>query len=244
MLGQTLKAMPEPLPPDLFIAAVGQRPSTGSPMAPTRHYATEFGLIAVDAAHDKLCAYMTGEIANLSPSPDGWLGLDADGSDSASPVLQELSRLRFQTRRIDGRTVVVAKTDQGELLLGEQLPPEPPPATWLARLGSWRVLHPDPGFPISDLTLKLTDGQLCLSYRMPVVSSKRIQVPVRAAGPDSGTILGLGSARGETVRIVNQGESLTCAGPVIWPSASNRRARPGRGSVEPEQKATALRQSC
>jgi hypothetical protein len=150
----------------------------------------------------------------------------------------------LQTRRIDGRTVVVAKTDQGELLLGEQLPPEPPPATWLARLGSWRVLHPDPGFPISDLTLKLTDGQLCLSYRMPVVSSKRIQVPVRAAGPDSGIILGLGSARGETVRIVNQGESLTCAGPVIWPSASNRRARPGRGSVEPEQKATALRQSC
>ncbi len=91
-----------------------------------------------------------------------------------------------------------------ELMLGEKLPSEPPPATWLARLGNWRVLNSDPGFPITDLTLKLTDGQLCLSYRMPAFSSKRIQVPVRAAGPDSGIILGLGRARGETVRIVNQ----------------------------------------
>jgi hypothetical protein len=148
---------------------------------------------------------MTGEQARLIPYPDGALGLDA-GPD-ASGTLKRLSQLRLQTRRIGDREVIVGQTGHGRTVLGEKVPPGAPPRSWLARLGPWRVLNPDPGFPVEDLTLKLTDGQLCMSYRMPVLTPERIQVPLRATGDGLAIVLGLGRGRGDTVRIVGAGNA-------------------------------------
>lgn len=145
---------------------------------------------------------MTGERAKLIPYPDGSLGLDADPDGGASPTLRRLSKLRLQTRRVEGRDLVVARTDRGERVLGEKVASTTPPRSWLARLGHWRVLNPDSGFPIEDLTLKLTEGQLCMSYRMPVLTSERIQVPVHATSDDTGIVLGLGRSRGDRVRFL------------------------------------------
>lgn len=210
VLAQSLKAVPEAVPTDLFIAATGERPERAAPASSGGYYATDFGLIAIRPEAEQLCACMTGETLDLIPFPDGWLapspevlgGAKGAATDAPSETVRPLTRLRLQTRRIDGREVMVADTGDGELVLGEKLEPQPPPQRWRERLGRWRVLNPDPGFPITDLTLKLTDGQLCMSYRLPVLSPDRIQVPLRAVDDDSAIILGLGRSRGESVRIV------------------------------------------
>jgi CubicO group peptidase (beta-lactamase class C family) len=202
VLSQTLMAMPEPLPADVFIAATAASADAGRPMDPAGRYATDLGLISIDLEQDQVCACMTGERAKLIPYPDGSLGLDAGRNGGASPTLRRLAKLRLHTRRIGERAVIVAQTGRGEAVLGEKVPPEAPPPSWLRRLGRWRVLNPDPGFPIEDLTLKLTAGQLCMSYRMPVLTPERIQVPVRATSDDTGIVLGLGRGRGDTLRIV------------------------------------------
>jgi hypothetical protein len=41
-----------------------------------------------------------------------------------------------------------------------------------------------------------------MSYKMPVLSSKRIQVPVKPISDTEAIILGLGRTRGETLRAV------------------------------------------
>jgi CubicO group peptidase (beta-lactamase class C family) len=221
VLSRTLKTMPEPLPADLFIAATGPRADSGRPLDPDGRYATDLGLISINMEQDWLCACMTGERAKLIPFPDGSLGMDTETSGGASPTLRRLAQLRLQTRRIGEREVIVARTDRGESVLGEKVPPQAPPQAWLAGLGHWRVLNPDPGFPVEDLTLKLTDGQLCMSYRMPVLTPDRIQVPVRATSEDTGIILGLGRSRGDAVRIFqdDSGPRLRWSGYVAEPVA-------------------------
>lgn len=204
ILTQTLRVVPEPVPEDLFVAAVDRRPAAAPTAAPGGFYATDFGLIAIRPEAERLCACMTGESLDLIPLPDGWLAprRDASGSEEPSPAVRPLTGLRLQTRRIDGREVMVADTGDGELVLGEKLRPQPLPRAWHERLGRWRVLNPDPGFPLTELTLKLTEGQLCLSYRLPVLSPDRIQLPLRAVDDRTGVIVGLGRTRGEVVRVV------------------------------------------
>lgn len=153
---------------------------------------------------------MTGEQLDLIPYPQGWLGAApqsdtrSDTGTAASPTLRALQQMRLQTHHIDGRDLLVAATPSGERIIGEKVPPEAIPPAWQARLGPWRILNPDPGFPVTNLTLKLTDGQLCLSYRMPVLSDDRIQVPLRAVNNKLGIIVGLGRTRGDAVHIVEQ----------------------------------------
>ncbi|MBK5932358.1 hypothetical protein [Halochromatium salexigens] len=106
-------------------------------------------------------------------------------------------------RRIEDREVMIADTPQGERIIGEKVPQEPVPQAWRERLGSWRILNPDPGFPVTDLKLKLTDGKLCLSYRMPVLSPDRIQVPLRTVTNERAILLGLGRTRGDSVQMVD-----------------------------------------
>jgi hypothetical protein len=112
--------------------------------------------------------------------------------------------MRYQTRRIGGRDVVVADTGDGEVVLGEKVPREPLPAAWRARLGAYEVINADPDYPVEDLRLSLNDGKVCLSYRMPVLSPKRIQMPVRPLDDDNGVVLGLGRNRGDAMRFIGR----------------------------------------
>jgi hypothetical protein len=116
--------------------------------------------------------------------------------------VQALAAMRYQTRRIGGRDVIVADTGKGEAVLGEKVPAEPLPAAWRARLGHYEVINADPGYPVEDLRLSLNDGKVCLSYHMPLLSPKRIQMPVRPLDEDNGVILGLGRNRGDTLRFI------------------------------------------
>lgn len=216
ILTNAMTLEPEPIPADLFVAAAKTPPTPTDATTLTEtlpaegHFATDLGLIAIQPQQESLCACMTGEQLDLMPYPQGWIGAapsdqrgDASETDRlGSSTLRRLRELRLQTRRIAGREVLVANTPQGERIIGEKVPQEPVPQAWQERLGAWRILNPDPGFPVTDLELKLTDDKLCLSYRMPVLSPERIQVPLRAVTNERAILLGLGRTRGDSVQMV------------------------------------------
>lgn len=207
ILAQAESLAPEPLPPDLFLSASDGSASIGTPTSAGGHFATDLGLITIEQSADEarhtLCACMTGTQLDLVRAPDGWLDVPAT-EQALAPTAQTLAAMRYQTRHIGGREVVVAETGDGEAVIGEKVPAEPLPARWQARLGRYAVINPDPGYPVSDLRLSLTDGKLCFSYRMPLLSDKRIQMPVRPLNADTGVILGLGRNRGDALRFVER----------------------------------------
>jgi len=196
------------------LAEPQKQPSQPSPADIAGRYATDFGLIAIQAKDPKLCACIVEETFDLIPYPNGWFGLGDDALGSLPLSMRPLAAMQFRTEDIDGREVVVARHGDERVIIGEQVPDTPLPKVWLERIGDYQLLNPDPGFPLSEPRLKLRDGQLCMSYRLPKLSAAPVQVPLRPISDTEAIILGLGRMRGETLRAitVNGEERLRYSG--------------------------------
>lgn len=201
-LARALAVHPAPLPAGRFLSRLEKRRGDSRPAELAGNYATDFGLISIRPRDGKLCACIVEETFDLIPYPNGWFGLDQDAARSLSPSLEPLAAMHFQTRHIDGRDVVVAEKDGRKILLGEKVPATPVPEAWRKRVGRYQLLNPDPGFPLTEPQVKLRDGQLCMSYKLPLLSPQTIQVPLQPISDTEAVILGLGRMRGETLRAV------------------------------------------
>jgi hypothetical protein len=202
ILARTLVVNPAPLATDLFVNRLEQKRKDYQPAEMAGNYATDFGLISIRPRDAKLCACIVEETFDLIPYPNGWFGVEQNAARSMSPSLRPLADMRFQTQRIDGRDVVVAMRGDKKILLGEKIPPTPVPQAWVKRVGLYELINPDKGFPLTEPQVKLRDGQLCMSYKLPLLSPKTIQVPLQPISDTEAIILGLGRMRGETLRAV------------------------------------------
>ena len=209
ILSRVLSAMPEAQSADLLLNDLERAAQVPVPIATEGNYVTDFGLISIRPEDSKLCACIADRNLDLIPYPGGWFGIDPDGLGDLPAVISPLAKMRFQSRRIGDRDVVVAKHGVQETLLGEKVAPAPVPRSWLDRVGRYEITNPDLLFPLTDAELSLKDGQLYLSYRMPMLSPKLIRLPVRPISDAEAIILGLGRTRGETLRAIETaGEGL------------------------------------
>ena len=202
ILARTLAVKPAPLAAERFVSAVEKRRGDYRPAELAGNYATDFGLISIRPKDAKLCACIVEETFDLIPYPNGWFGVEQDATRSLSPSLRPLADMRFQTQRIDGREVVVAQKGGKQILLGEKVPAIPVPEVWRKRVGRYQLLNPDSGFPLTEPQVNIRDGQLCMSYKLPLLSPNTIQVPLQPISDTEAIILGLGQMRGETLRAV------------------------------------------
>jgi CubicO group peptidase (beta-lactamase class C family) len=213
VLARMLEQRPAPAPAELFLGALERAWADARAEDIAGDYATDLGMIAFHPEAGTLCACMLGETVPISRRPGGWYAVARDGQ-ALPAALESLAGLELQTRRVDGREVVVARRDGRETLLGERVKPLDPEGPWPQRAGRYEVLNADPGFPVEDLAIRRRDGHLCLTYRMPRLSAARIQVPLGPLSETEAVILGLGRTRGETVRVVAgpEGEQLRWSG--------------------------------
>ncbi len=172
------------------------------PAAPGGTYATDLGLISIRPKDAKLCACIIEKTFDLIPYPNGWFGISQNSVDSLPPSYEVLKELRFKTLVIDDVEVIVAEQGEKRVVLGEKIPPTPIPEAWLRRVGTYRLINPDEAFPLTEPKVLVDQGQLCMSYKMPLLSNKTIRVPLRPISDTEAVILGLGRARGETLRAI------------------------------------------
>lgn len=198
----------------LFLAEMPDDPTPPAPVTPGGSYVTDLGLIAIRPKDEKLCACIAEKTLDLIPYPDGWFGVRQESVDSLPPTLRAIRDLRFATRMIDGREVIVAEKDGQEILLGEKMPRVPVPEVWIRRAGEYDLVNPDADFPLTEPRVWYEQGTLGMSYRVPLLSDKTIRVPLMPISDTEAVILGLGRMRGETLRAieVNGEERLRYSG--------------------------------
>jgi CubicO group peptidase (beta-lactamase class C family) len=200
ILVRTLQGEQELRDAQPFVAKLSRYGLHSDPVEISGNYATDVGLLSIRAKDEKVCACMVEKTFDLIPYPNGWFGIGEEGGAGLSAALEPLARMQFQTRRIDGKEVMLAKNEGRLIVLGEKIPPTPVPHVWLQRMGDYEVLNPDAGFPIEEPRLNLNNGHLCMSYRMPKLSSSTIQVPLIPISDTEAVVLGLGRTRGDTLR--------------------------------------------
>lgn len=203
VLSRVLDEMPSPLSARLFSDRIERDNAEPEPAETDGTYATDFGLISIRPKDAEICACLVDETFDLIPYPNGWFGIAEGAMASLPSSFKPLAKMRFQTQEIDGREVVVAQKGEKKVVLGEKIPEAPVPEVWLKRVGTYQVLNQDEEFPVTEPELKMNNGQLCMSYKMPVLSSKRIQVPLQPISDTEAIILGLGRTRGETLRAIH-----------------------------------------
>jgi len=198
----------------LFLAEMPDDPTPADPVTPGGNYVTDLGLIAIRPKDERLCACIADKTLDLIPYPDGWFGVRQESVDSLPPSLRAIGDLRFATRMIDGREVIVAEKNGQEVLLGEKMPRVPVPEVWIRRAGEYDLLNPDEDFPLEEPRVWYEQGTLGMSYRVPLLSDKTIRVPLMPISDTEAVILGLGRMRGETLRAiqVNGEEHLRYSG--------------------------------
>ena len=202
LLSRAVSSDVEAVSADLFVESLAKDERSHQPADSAGSYATDLGLISIRPKDAKLCACIVEETFDLIPYPDGWLGIDRNGRGSLPPAVRPLAQMRFQTQTIDGREVVVAEKGGKQMVIGEKIPPEPVPEVWLRRVGKYELLNPDESFPLTEPQVKVQEGHLCMSYKLPLLSSSTIQVPLRPISDTEAIILGLGRTRGETLRAI------------------------------------------
>jgi hypothetical protein len=179
--------------------------STGANVAtetPSGGYATDLGLLMIDPDDPKLCACIIDRMLDMVRYEDGSLGLTSESAADLPEAYQVLGKLRFRSRNQGGKEVLVAEREGEEFVLGTHIDEQSWGKEWKKRIGRYRTMNPDGAFSIQDLQLAEKDGVLCLKYKIPHLSNRPIQVPLKPISPDEAIIEGLGRGRGETVRIV------------------------------------------
>ncbi|MES9944492.1 MAG: serine hydrolase domain-containing protein [Candidatus Thiodiazotropha sp.] len=169
---------------------------------PQGAYATDLGLLMVDAEQPRLCACIIERILDLVRFEDGSLGLTPESIRQLPDGYRVLGDLRLREREINGMDVLVADRNGNEIMLGNRIETDQWESVWRKRLGSYRTINPDGEFSIQDLKLSDQDGVLCLHYRAPHLSDNLIRVPLQPVSPTEAVVQGFGRGGGETVQIV------------------------------------------
>jgi CubicO group peptidase (beta-lactamase class C family) len=169
---------------------------------PSGAYATDLGLLMVDADQPRLCACIIERILDLVRFDDGSLGLSEESVRQLPDGYRILGELRLRERALNGMDVLVAHRNGNEIMLGNRVESDQWASVWKNRLGSYRTINPDGEFSIQDLKLSDQDGVLCLHYRAPHLSENLIRVPLQAVSPTEAVVQGFGRGGGETVQIV------------------------------------------
>jgi CubicO group peptidase (beta-lactamase class C family) len=169
---------------------------------PSGAYATDLGLLMVDADQPRLCACIIERILDLVRFDDGSLGLSEASIKQLPDGYRVLGDLRLRERTVHGIDVLVAERDGNEIMMGNRVEPDQLRSAWKQRLGSYRTINPDGEFSIQDLKLSDQDGVLCLHYRAPHLSENLIRVPLQPISSTEAVVQGFGRGGGETVQIV------------------------------------------
>ncbi|MCW8964019.1 MAG: beta-lactamase family protein [Gammaproteobacteria bacterium] len=174
-------------------------------------YLTRSGLLTLQVDESDMCACVDKKRLDLIPMPDGWYGVKNQKKDAS------LTSIEFSPQEVEGQAVLAIRKGDREQRLGEYIPESGIPSKWKDRLGDYKVENPDPEFPLNEVSLIEEDNLMYLSYRMPLLSNKRIEIPLTALDDGQAITTGMGRGRGETVlaQQTSEGEYLLYSGYLI-----------------------------
>jgi CubicO group peptidase (beta-lactamase class C family) len=163
-------------------------------------YATQGGLAEIFEDGDRLQARAFGKTFRLVPRVDGLLGLRYFLLGLIPIDLGELNDVGLSRASIDGREVLIARSGDQKLLLGEKINPVPVPEKWLKRLGDYEIVNPEGDFLLFDHVRLAYENELLLFQGSATLQAG---APVRyALNPvtdHQAVLFGLGRGLGETL---------------------------------------------
>jgi CubicO group peptidase (beta-lactamase class C family) len=176
-------------------------------------YDTLLGYTTVRSRDGRHILSASGKDFVLKRADDGALHLRYQLLGFIPIRLPGISEFAVTRARVDDQTVLVAEQHGQRLLAGTRIEPRPIDAAWRARLGDYEFANAGRDARLIDrIELAEEDGVLVLRSSFPLFGNARVSLALAPLSDSEAVIAGLGSGRGEVLRVLPESGRLRYAG--------------------------------
>lgn len=176
-------------------------------------YDSMVGLIRVKPRAGALDADVMGHTLQLRAQPGGQFGLRYKLFGLIPVQVGAFDGVRISAAAIGGHEVLVGHFGDDTMLVGEKLAPRPIPRTMLDYVGEYEIVGKPPGLAPDRLALRVEDGMLIGECSFSELPGFMLRIALNPISPTEAVISGLGTGKGETIRILpGEGRRLLFSG--------------------------------
>lgn len=168
----------------------------------TGYFDTVVGLVKVRNQSGDLNAEVMGHTFTLPPQTDGWLGIKYKLLGMVPVSVSALDHIRLNLDQIGGHDVLVGKIGSEATVFGNKLQAPAEPHWLMDYVGKYELLTRSDGPLPDNIALKNEDGMFIGECTFAEMPDFVLRVGIHPVSENEAVISGLGSGRGETIRMV------------------------------------------
>lgn len=167
----------------------------------TGYFDTVVGVVKVDTRFGNLNAELMGHSFQLAPHSDGWFGVKYNLLGLIPVSFSPLDDIRLAMTKVGGRDVLIGSMGNETTLVGEKLQPPPSHTSLIDYVGKYELVNQGMGVTPTSLALRYEDGMFIAECAFAQLPNMVFRVGINPISDTEALISGLGSSRGETVRL-------------------------------------------
>lgn len=167
----------------------------------TGYFDTVVGVVKIDTKFGNLNAELMGHSFQLAPNSDGWFGVKYNLLGLFPISFSPLDSIRLAMARIADRDVLIGSMGNETKLVGEKLQQPSFSDSLLDYVGTYELVNQGMGVSPTSLALRYEDGMFIAECAFAQLPNIVFRVGVNPISDTEALISGLGSSRGETIRL-------------------------------------------
>lgn len=185
-----------------------QNTESDEPIAPeildayTGYFDTVVGLVKVSNRSGELNAEVMGHTFGLPPQNDGWMGIKYKLMGLIPVSVSAFDHIRLNLDHIDGHSVLVGKIGGEKSVFGQKLHTAAEQRWMMDYVGKYELLTRSDGPLPDNIALKYEDGMFIGECTFAEMPDFVLRVGIDPISDHEAIISGLGSGRGETIRMM------------------------------------------
>lgn len=168
------------------------------------HFDTQVGLVNISTESGKIEVEAVGHRFQLIPHDDGMLSLKYKILGLIPIRVGAFEHIRLSPATIEGRQIVVGKIGGESQVVGEKIIPPAIPENFLKHIGQYEIIGKIDGPTPENIRLKEEGGLLVGELNFPEKPELLLRICFTPISDVEAIIAGLGSGRGDTLRLINE----------------------------------------
>ena len=167
------------------------------------NFDTLVGLARVSTRSGQIDVEAVGHHFRLVPHDDGLLSVKYKLLGLIPVHVGAFDDIRLSLVTVDGRQIIVGRIGGESMMFGEKLNPSSIPEAFLQRIGQYEIIEKIDGPAPEHISLQEENGILVGEVRFAEKPDMLLRIGFRAVSENEAVTAGLGSGRGDTLRLIN-----------------------------------------
>lgn len=170
------------------------------------NFDTMVGLARISTKNGQIDVDAAGHQFRLVPHDDGLLTIKYRLFGMMAVRVGAFEDIHLSMANVDGRQIIIGRIGAESLIFGEKLKPTTIPERFRKNLGNYEIVGKIDGPTPDKLLLKEDNGLLVGEAHFPEIPDLLLRIAFRAVSENEVVTAGLGTGRGDTLRLIGAGD--------------------------------------